>query len=352
MRPQALGYLGVRAKDLDDWAGYGAKLLGLQIVDRSRSTLAFRMDDRKQRIVVNADGGEGIGVFGWEMADADALDALAAHLDRAGVKATRGSRALAQERQAADLVVIDDPMGNRLEFFYGAETTDKPFSPGRNISGFRAGPLGLGHVVMNVPGAQIDETIAFYRDVLGFGVSDFYDQPFKACFFHVNPRHHSLAFVQSEKAAVHHLMMEMFSFDDMGQGLDLALREEGRLAVTLGRHAGDYMTSFYTWTPSAFMVESGWGGRLIDPESWVAAERREGPSLWGHERSWLSPDKREAARRLCLDNAEKGLRRPVHVLEGNHVLMPGTCPWWDSVRPAPSSESKISDGSLQIKPAP
>ena len=335
MRPQALGYLGVRAKDLEDWAGYGSKLLGLQLVDRSHSTLAFRMDDRKQRIMVDADGGEGVSVFGWEMADADELQAMAAQCDRAGLKVTPSSRALAEQRQAADLFAIEDPMGNRLEFFYGPAVTDEPFSPGRNISGFRTGPLGLGHVVMNVPGSQIDETIAFYRDVLGFGVSDFYDKPFRACFFHVNPRHHSLAFVESEKPAVHHLMLEMFSLDDVGQGLDLALEEEGRLAVSLGRHAGDYMTSFYTWTPSAFMIESGWGGRLIDPATWTPAERREGPSLWGHERSWLAPEKRLAARRLRLTNAENGVRRPVQVLAGNHVLMPGTCPWWDSVRPAP-----------------
>jgi hypothetical protein len=53
--PQALGYVGVRAKDLGDWARYGSGLLGLQRVDRSRSTLAFRIDDRKQRLIVDAD---------------------------------------------------------------------------------------------------------------------------------------------------------------------------------------------------------------------------------------------------------------------------------------------------------
>ncbi len=67
---EALGYIGVRAKDLGDWASYGANFLGLQRIDKSRSTLAFRMDDRKQRLVVDADGGEGIGFFGWEVADA------------------------------------------------------------------------------------------------------------------------------------------------------------------------------------------------------------------------------------------------------------------------------------------
>jgi hypothetical protein len=65
MTAQSLGYLGVRAKDLNDWGGYGSRTLGLQRIDRSARTLAFRMDDRKQRLVVDADGGEGISFFGW-----------------------------------------------------------------------------------------------------------------------------------------------------------------------------------------------------------------------------------------------------------------------------------------------
>src|SRR5712691_2409436 len=103
---QSLGYVGIRAKDLGDWASYGTGLLGMQLVDKSRSSLAFRMDDRKQRVVVTADGGEGAGFFGWEVADGAALDGFAARLDQAGVAVTRGSRALADERRVADLIVF------------------------------------------------------------------------------------------------------------------------------------------------------------------------------------------------------------------------------------------------------
>src|SRR6266404_819417 len=131
MSVAALGYVGVRAKDLGDWASYGPNLLGLQRVDKTRASMAFRMDDRKQRIIVEADGGQGISVFGWEVADAAALDGLA-------------------ERLVKDLIVLNDPLGNRLEIFHGAETTSDRFTPGRSISGFRTGPLGLGHVVLNV----------------------------------------------------------------------------------------------------------------------------------------------------------------------------------------------------------
>src|SRR5918992_5419834 len=110
MAIQGLGYVGVRAKSLEDWAGFGEKFLGLQLVDKSRGSLAFRMDDRKQRIVVTEDNGEGVGFFGWEVADAAALDAHAARLEKAGVTVTRGTRARADERHVADLIAFDDPL--------------------------------------------------------------------------------------------------------------------------------------------------------------------------------------------------------------------------------------------------
>ncbi|HEX6000185.1 MAG TPA: VOC family protein [Hyphomicrobiaceae bacterium] len=342
---EALGYVGVSAKDLGDWRSYGTRHLGLQIVDKSSGSVAFRMDDRTQRVIVEADGSSydparGVKFFGWEVADAATLDGIAARIEAAGVKVARGTRALADERRVADLIVLSDPLGSRVEVFHGAEVASDPFTPGRNISGFRTGPLGVGHVVMT--GERIDPAVAFYRDVLGFGFSDFYDKPFKARFFHVNQRHHSLALIETGRTSVHHMMMELMSFDDVGQGLDLALAEEGRLAVTLGRHAGDYMTSFYTHTPSGFMVEYGWGGKSIDPATWVATERTIGPSLWGHERSWLPPEKRAEALALRLKNAEQGERRPVQVMEGNYELVPGVCPWWDRL----AAKARDAAGSM------
>ncbi len=330
MRPQALGYVGIRANNTEDWAGYGRNLLGLQLVDQSRASLAFRMDDRKQRIMIDANGGEGIGFFGWEVADAAALDAFAGHLEASGTRVARGSRALAEERRVADLIVLNDPVGHRIEIFHGAEVTSEPFRPGRNISGFRTGPLGLGHVVLQVE--RFEDAMGFYRDVLGFRVSDYFLRPYPVYFFHVNPRHHSLAFAATGKNAVHHMMLELFSLDDVGQGYDLASAEEGRLAVSLGRHCGDWVTSFYTWTPSAFMVEYGWGARDIDIDNWQPSERKEGPSLWGHERAWMAPEQRREAREMRIANAQAGLRRPVQVLDGNFDVMTGVCPWFDSVK--------------------
>jgi hypothetical protein len=188
----------------------------------------------------------------------------------------------------------------------------------------------LGHVVFNVESVEvIDKVMPFYRELLGFRLTDYYSHPFEARFLHVNPRHHSLAFIKTGKNAVHHIMMEVFNFDDMGQGYDIALGSD-RVATSLGRHTSDFITSFYTFTPSGFMVEYGWGARSIDPETWAAYERKEGPSMWGHDRKWLPAEQQEQARKLRLQNAENGLRRPVQVMDGNYQVMPGVCPWWDS----------------------
>ena len=327
---QGLGYAGFGSDRLDDWRKFGTSLVGLQAVERGPSLLAFRMDDRKQRIVIDRSLGDGTRFFGWEVANDAALDELAATLQAAHIDVTREPQTLADARRVHALISFLDPAGNRLEAFHGAEIDDTPFKPGRTISGFRTGPLGLGHAVLTVE--RIDPMMAFYRDVLGFGLSDYMEKPFRAYFFHVNARHHSLALIETGRNGMHHLMVELFSLDDVGQSYDVALSRKDCVGVTLGRHTNDFMTSFYCKTPSSFMVECGWGGREIDPATWQPVEMQDGPSLWGHERVWLAEKDREVAREMRMRLAREGKRAPVQVMDGNYKLMSGTCAWWDGVR--------------------
>ena len=84
MSIQALGYLGLHATNQEDWSGFATGVMGLQLAGRSNAELSFRMDDRRQRIVVARDAADGPAFFGWEVADATALDAMAARLEAAG----------------------------------------------------------------------------------------------------------------------------------------------------------------------------------------------------------------------------------------------------------------------------
>ena len=238
-----------------------------------------------------------------------------ARLDNAGHKVAPGSRELADRRFVEDLIVFHDPAGNRIELVWNPQKAEDPFTPGRPIDGFKTGPLGMGHAVLHVPDATA--LLPFYRDVLGFAVSDYGLKPVPLYFFHVNGRHHSFAIVSSGNSGFHHFMVEYHNLDDVGQGYDLACQKEDGIAYTLGRHTNDHMTSFYANSPSGFFVENGWGGRVIDPATWEPHETQCGPSFWGHDRLYLSEAERKPFVDMRLKAAEDGLRAPLVV----------DCPW-------------------------
>src|SRR4029079_18237228 len=108
MSLQTLGYIGLRTKNLEDWTAYAGRFLGMQLVDKSRGTASFRMDDKKQRLVVHEDADDAAGFFGWEVTDAAALDAYAARLEGHKVPFARGSRALAEGRKGRELLGLKE----------------------------------------------------------------------------------------------------------------------------------------------------------------------------------------------------------------------------------------------------
>jgi len=101
----------------------------------------------------------------------------------------------------------------------------------------------MGHAVLHAH--DVDTLLVFYRDILGFSVSDYGLTPYPMFFFHVNGRHHSFAVIGTGQTGFHHFMVEYKTLDDVGQGYDIAQLVEDRIAYTLGRHTNDYMTSFY-----------------------------------------------------------------------------------------------------------
>ncbi|MBO9711779.1 VOC family protein [Sphingomonas sp.] len=305
---ESLGYVAVTTAEADAWTMFATNLLGMQVADRAATGFSLRTDERAGRLFVERGGQERVSAMGWEVADAEALARLAAKLSDAGHAVTPGTPAQTEQRRVAELLIAHDPTGNRLEFFHAAAAAPTPFQPSRAITGFRTGPLGLGHVVLTAK--SLDAVLPFYTELLGFRLSDYALRPFKAFFFHLNSRHHSFAAIETGVDGFHHLMVELNSLDDVGQAYDLAQLDEGRIGVTLGRHSNDFMTSFYARTPSGFMIEYGWGGRSIDPARWEPFECDHGPSLWGHERAWLDDAKRAEARQLRLDAAARGYRAP------------------------------------------
>jgi len=297
---------------MDRWRTFASEFLGMQLVDVDGGRLALRMDERSQRFIVRPGIKDSLCWIGLELADASAFARTVRALSDARFSLTQGDASERNVRDVAEMVWFEDPDGNRIELYHGPGTARLDFAPSRPIGGFRTDNLGLGHVVLQT--ANYSRMRHFYMNVLGFRLSDYMDSPIDVCFLHTNPRHHSLALLQASETKPHHVMIEYNYLDDVGRLYDTALAEPDGIITTLGRHSNDHVLSFYHKSPSDFLIEIGWAGRLIDDDTWKA-EKIPTPSIWGHDRSWLPAGARAEIRKEMDKLAAAGVFAPTEVVD-------------------------------------
>lgn len=276
---RGLGYVVIHTPKPKEWHQLASKLIGLDAeVCQLSGILTIRMDDYAQRLLIIPTQERPTLTLGFEIEDETAFHLLITKIETNGFTVHQGTEQEAALRQTAEMAYFYDPDNNRIELAWGMEKALHPLRPGRSIGGFRTGDLGIGHVALGtLNNAAMRE---LYRNVLGFKLSDHGNTLFPIEFYHINPRHHTVALADTGAgASVHHLMLEYNCWDDVGRAYDIALENPESIGVSLGRHINDHVTSFYLYTPDGWMLELGWAGRLID-QDWVV-EDLQGLSLWG-----------------------------------------------------------------------
>ena len=295
MSVRALGYAGFGVKDVSAWRRFATETLGAAAVEADDGLL-LRVDERAWRISIEPTGEDDVTYVGFEVEGPEALETLVARLSAAGLGVERDG-GLAKKRGVVDLARCRDPFGLAVELYWGGtETGQAPFVSPQGVGGFKTEGQGFGHVVLTAP--DMDAARAFYEGLLGFRLSDYIDLApapgveIRLVFLHCNPRHHTLALApMPAPKRMHHFMLEVNDFDDVGRAMDRARRAGVAFATGLGKHTNDHMLSFYLVTPSGFEVEYGVGGREIDDANWVPS-RHTAISNWGHERSVALPGAR------------------------------------------------------------
>ncbi|MBC7301764.1 MAG: VOC family protein [Nocardia sp.] len=293
MSIRALGYMRIEATDMAAWREYGLKVLGMmEGTGLNPDALYLRMDDFAARLVIVPGEQDRLLVSGWEVTDGPALQQLRETLSKAGVAFTEGTKDELGERRVEGMIRFQDPSGNTLEAFYGAQYLGRRFvSPYGHK--FVTAEQGLGHVVLTCTDDAAAQS--FYQDVLGFRLRDSMRLPPQMVgrpadgdpawlrFYGCNPRHHALAFLPlPNPTGIVHLMVEVENSDDVGLCLDRALRKKVKMSATLGSHINDKMLSFYMKTPGGFDIEFGCEGLEVDDDDWIAREST-AVSLWGHD---------------------------------------------------------------------
>lgn len=283
-----LAYVVYEASDLAAWRHFACDLLGMQLADEDADCLVLRTDERAFRWRIQRGPADDLVVSGYEVDSEESLDRLVATLRAAGAQVTEGDAALADSRHVDRIVLTTDPMGNRIELVTGFADAPAPFRSEVLLGSFVTGTGGAGHQVLLARGVARADYMAFYEGLLGFRVSDTIVEELAPgvfadlIFLHCNPRHHSVAFGEMpHPKRTHHFMIEVSDIRDVGTAYDRCLDAAQPFEMTLGMHPNDNMFSFYVRTPSGFSIEYGWGGLLIDDDTWQVRTLDRLHS-WGH----------------------------------------------------------------------
>ena len=229
-----LGYIGVGVSDSSAWKKVATEIYGMEVVpgDDAR-TCYLRIDDQPHRVEIRDNGHDDVDFIGWQVPDSTTFHAVAQQLEDGEVQVTPGTRDEADERRVVELLRCQDPNGIQTEVFYGRPVNQRPFQPSRPISGFKTGELGMGHVLLFAQ--DLDQSLRFYRDLLGFRMSDMVNLKtpagrMRAAFLHCNPRHHSIAFIEAPAPKrINHIMFEANDLDRKSTRLNSSHIQKSRM---------------------------------------------------------------------------------------------------------------------------
>ncbi|HJV27654.1 MAG TPA: VOC family protein [Aromatoleum sp.] len=286
---RALSYLVTQTNDLGEWKRYAEDVLGMTTSLAPDGGLYVKMDERPFRMLVVEGAERRYVASGWELADERAFNDALKTLDRAEVGYELADKALVEQRGMQAIAVVLDPSGNRHELGWGHRSDLQPFVSPQGVPRFLTDDMGLGHTVLPAP--NFDATIAFFRDVFGFGLSDIFNfrpdpsaPALRIHFLHCNnARHHSLAIAEYPvPSGCVHVMVEVDSMTEVGRAHDRRIAHKVPLSASLGQHLNDRMISFYMKTPSGFDLEFGYGGLQVDWQRHNAFEFTR-VSIWGHD---------------------------------------------------------------------
>jgi catechol 2,3-dioxygenase len=268
------GYIQIRVTDIAAALTHYVDRLGLDAVGREADgrvyLRAWDEFDRHSVILRPADAA-GMDFVGFKVASEAELDALAHRIAATG---TRIEEIPAGEQPGLGRrVSFVVPTGHRVELFAEmALAEDGPMT--RNPELWRREPHGMRVTRFdhcNLHGPNIDATVRFFTEVLGFSLSEAAQTPdgsIAAAFLTCSNKAHDIAFIRrDEPGKFHHAAFWLDSWYDVGQAADLIARYDIPLDIGPTRHGITRGQTIYFFDPSGNRNEVFSGGYIYYPDN-------------------------------------------------------------------------------------
>ena len=248
---------------------------GLAKIAEEDGTHWFRATGAEHHIVVLHEGGKAsVNRINFAAPDNTAVDALYGKLSGLGIS-TEGNPKVLSGPGGGYGFSFADRDGLRYAISCDIAThTDIEMEHDR--------PFKLSHVVLN--SNKVEDQTEFYRDVLGFRVSDRTD---RMNFIRCSPDHHSIAFAHNKGPSLNHAAFEVPDFDALMCGSGRMKQKGFPVQWGVGRHGPGNNVFGYFFEPNGMVIEYTAEVEQVDeatyetgtPEDW--AQRVKGPDRWG-----------------------------------------------------------------------
>lgn len=219
--PARLHHLCLSARDVAGMTGFYRDAIGLSPEQLPGG--AWLMSGGQRRLVIEPGEPRRLLYSAYAVADARQLAGLRDRVARAGVTIAAASTPLFRDGAFS----VTDPDGWRIVL---GVADGRASSPDR-LRG------RLQHVVK--ASTQVDRVTAFYRDGLGFELSDIVVEDAGAItttFLRSDPEHHSFAVFRAKEAALDHFALEATCWNDLRDWADHFARLEVPIFWGPGRH--------------------------------------------------------------------------------------------------------------------
>lgn len=238
---------------------------GLGMAARRIGDELWHLAGPERRLLIGRGEPETVAYAAFALDDAERLARLERHLSAQGVEIDANPSPLFANAAFS----IRDPDGQRLVFGVPAEGEDGEAPP----SGL---PGRTQHIVFAT--SRLPEITAFYRDHLGYRLSDEVvadDGAVTAAFFRSDPEHHSYAAFRAEAARYDHHAMEAGSWNDLRDWADHFAGMRVPIWWGPGRHGPGNNLFLMVRDPEGNRIELSAELEVMGPE--IA------PRVWPHE---------------------------------------------------------------------